>query len=166
MTTTGLAGGSRLDRSILALPADRVVACNGDARLVIGPNGGFVIVPADTRRDAALIDAAALRAHELAERTRGVLVQHLGLTPFLDALVVVGSRRCPPSRAVATMVPVDLLDEILGEGPTQVGRPALDRIDALLRAGRLDGWVPASGDRPATIDLCDPSDPPGPTPSP
>lgn len=159
---SGTVGTSRLDQAILTLSDDRVVAGCGEARLVIGPNGGFVIVEAQNRRDGAALDAAARTAHDLAELTRGVLVQHLGLTPFIDALVVVRSRRCPPPRALATMVPIDLIDDILSEGPTQVGGVALARIGQLLAAGELDGWVPISDSTGATIDLCDPTPPPTP----
>jgi hypothetical protein len=56
------------------------------------------------------------------------------------------------------MVPVDLLDEVLVEGPTQVGGQALARIADLVRRGDLDGWVPAPLAAGATIDLCDAPD--------
>lgn len=155
MSFTATDGRLDLDTALISLSAGRIVASQGVARLVVGANGAFVVVPVTERRSTSDLDAAARLAHDLAARTREVLVQHLGLAPFLDALVAVTARRCPTDQSLATLVPLDLIGDVLAEGPTQVGEQALSRIRNLLEEGLLDGWKAGIISAGATIDLCD-----------
>jgi hypothetical protein len=122
-----------IDSILAELPSEWVIGWLEEARLVIGPSGAFVLVPAQLD-----LGAAADWAQDLAHRTRGVLAHHISWVPFIDAAVVTsGDRR---GAAAAIVVPVDLLGELLVEGPPVIDEPALGVLRNLLTQGSLDGW--------------------------
>jgi hypothetical protein len=138
-----------MDGVLDSLPQEWAVGRRDRARLVVGPTGAFVLVPGEG--DLA---EAADRAHHLATRTRSPLARHLSWVPFIDAAVVtVGSRH---AEEASVIVPVDLLGELLVQGPLVIDAPAIAVLRELLVAGSLDDWrVEPAGDD-VKIDLCDP----------
>jgi hypothetical protein len=137
-----------IDAILAELPSDWVVGWLAGARLVIGPSGAFVLVPGQ-----ADLPAAADRAQGLAHTTRSVLAHHISWVPFIDAAVVTEGDR--PNAASAVVVPVDLLGELLTEGPPVIDRPALGVLRNLLAQGQLDGWQVGSPPVDVKIDLCE-----------
>lgn len=145
-----------LDRLLTSLPREYAVGALRDDRFVAGPAGGFVLRAAseDAERDA----------HELLQltgATRVALSDHLPWVPFLDPLLVsptAGSHHHPD----VTVVPVDLLVDVLRDGHQRLDGTTMDRIFQLLAERRLDptwaliGWADArmggcsSSDRPVT----------------
>ena len=92
-----------------------------ECRLVDRPVWG---VRAHARRRSTWRGAAD-RAQDLALQTRTVLAHHISWIPFIDAAVVTAGDR-PAEPAVSTIVvPVDLLGELLMEGPPVIDQPAL-----------------------------------------
>ena len=146
--------GAAVDRLLEELPEGHVVASRGAARLVVGPNGGFVVVPSGSRDGGLDVTRAARLASSLAEEARAALVDGGAFAPFLDAIVVSSGRRRSGVEA-ACVVPLDLLAQVLVEGPPVVGRGVLDRVSELLGAGEVAGWVPGVGAEAAMIDLCE-----------
>jgi hypothetical protein len=138
-----------IDDILAELPSDWVIGWLDEARLVIGPSGAFVLVPAQVD-----LGAAADRAQGLAHRTRGVLAHHISWVPFIDAAVVTTADR--PTEAAAIVVPVDLLGELLIEGPPVIDAPALGVLRNLLSDGSLDGWRVGFAPTNVKIDLCEP----------
>src|SRR5262249_35763731 len=100
-----------MDGVLDALPPELVVARDGEARFVAGPAGAFVLAPAPA--PGSDVDAAE-RLLGLAQRTRAELCRHVAWVPFVDALLVSGSRRV--RRSVVTVAPLDLLAVVLTEG--------------------------------------------------
>jgi hypothetical protein len=151
MSETAPIGCDRVDRVLAGLHAGAVLAVSGDARLVAGGAGAFVLLPA-----AAEPTRAGERAARLAEATRDALADHLSWVPFVDAVVVVR----PGERAggSVTAVPVDLLAVVLVEGPRQIADPTLARIAALVAQGRLGAWRAATVADDGRIEPCPPVD--------
>jgi hypothetical protein len=141
---------SGIDGILAGLPSDWVIGWLDAARLAIGPSGAFVLVPGEVD-----LTGAADRAQELAHRTRGVLAHHISWVPFIDAAVVTAADR--PAEAAAIVVPVDLLGELLVEGPPVIDGPALRVLGNLLAEGSLDGWRVGSAPGDVKIDLCEPA---------
>jgi hypothetical protein len=150
-----------VDRVLIALPPNFVVAADGEARFVAGPVGAFMLLPTPTRGPALAEAAAAVRRR--AEQTRAGLCDHLAWVPFLDTLLVSSNRFV--RRADVTVAPVDLLAVVLTEGPPVIDRESLGAIRGAVRRRRLGDWRPLPGragdaDRPnppgdARINLCD-----------
>lgn len=140
-----------IDQILAELPSSWVIGWMDECRLVIGPGGAFVLMPAQVD-----LSSAADRAQDLALRTRTVLAHHISWIPFIDAAVVTAADR-PPQPAVSTIVvPVDLLGELLMEGPPVIDQPALAVMRALLHEGALEGWRDGSAPLDVRIDLCEP----------
>ncbi|HVN50342.1 MAG TPA: hypothetical protein VMT43_02860, partial [Acidimicrobiales bacterium] len=137
-----------IDGILAELPRNWVIGHQGDARLVMGPSGAFVLVPGQ-----ADVAAAADLAQSLAHRTRAVVSHHISWVPFIDAAVVTDADR--PAEVAAVVVPVDLLGELLIEGPPVIDRPALGVLRNLLVQGDLDGWQVGSALADVSIDLCE-----------
>jgi len=137
-----------IDGILADLPRDWVIGHQGDARLVMGPSGAFVLVPG-----MADVAAAADMAQSLAQRTRAVVSHHISWVPFIDAAVVTDADR--PTEDAAVVVPVDLLREVLVEGPPVIDRPALGVLRNLLVQGSLDGWQVGLAAADVSIDLCE-----------
>jgi hypothetical protein len=137
-----------IDGVLSQLPSDWVIGGLDEARLVIGPSGAFVLVPGDGE-----LAATAERAQGLASRTRAVLARHLSWVPFIDAAIVTATDQ--PTVAAAVVVPVDLLGELLIEGPPTIDAPAMDVLRGLLADGALDGWHPGLDEVDVSIDLCE-----------
>jgi hypothetical protein len=138
-----------LDGLLDTLPEGWAVGHRQTARLVVGPTGAFVLVPGEGN-----LAFAAEEAHGLAQRTRGAMARHLSWVPFVDAAVVTSKNE--HAEVAAILVPLDLLAELLVQGPPVIDRPAITLVRRLLVSGSLDGWesgTPADG---VKIDLCDP----------
>jgi hypothetical protein len=146
----------RLDGVLSSLPPLYVVATGDDARFVAGPSGAFVLLPhLETNRNGAGISAAATRLDQLVQSTRTALCDHLSWIPFLDSLLVSEADIKGPTPV--TIVALDLLHDVLTEGPAVIDGATLAAIRAAVRAERLDHWTVGSADGAARIDLCDPA---------
>ena len=141
-----------MDAVLASLPAAYFVAGQGDARFVVGPGGAFVLLPTATA--PAEFHRAADRLHDLAMSTRNALCDHLTWVPFLDALLVITGD--PPRSTEVTVAPLDLVRDVLTEGPTMIHSLTLTAIREAVRTSKLDGWRVGLGESNARIDLCDP----------
>ena len=144
-----------IDEVLSSLPQGYIVATQGDARLVLGPTGAFVLLPA-----GRITDDVAATAHRLAHLvlvTRNALCDHLTWVPFLDALLVTSAD--PPRDVDVTVVPHDLVRDVLIEGPTVITLGTLNSIREALRSTRIDGWQIGTGAPGANINLRDPAQP-------
>jgi hypothetical protein len=138
-----------LDGLLDDLPEGWAVGHRQAARLVVGPSGAFVLVPGDGD-----LSIAAEQAHGLAQRTRSAMARHLSWVPFVDAAVVTSGDE--HAEVAAILVPLDLLAELLVQGPPVIDRPAIALMSNLLAAGSLDGWQVGTVSIDVKIDLCDP----------
>ena len=144
----------RMDRVLTSLPPIYVVAASGTARLVVGPSGAFVLLPTSA---AGGVDGAASRLDLLVQSTRSALCDHLSWVPFLDSLLV--SEVDVKERAPITIVALDLLHDVLIEGPTMIDDPTLGCIRDAVRTETLEHWTVGTAAAAARIDLCDPAQP-------
>lgn len=156
MANPAILEAADLDRLLTSLPREYAVGALRDDRFVAGPAGGFVLRAAsdDLERDAHELLA-------LTGMTRVALSDHLPWVPFLDPLLVSPSAG-PHHHKDVTIVPVDLLVDVLHDGHQRLDAATMDRIFQLLAERRLDpawaliGWADArmggcsSSDRPAT----------------
>jgi hypothetical protein len=152
MNGNGKAGVSldSVDRVLTSLPAPFAVASSGEARFVLGPPGAFVLLASGD--DVA---QSADRATLLAATTRTALAEHLSWVPFIDAVVVTtANQRAAQS---ATAVPLDMLAELLTEGPIVIDASAIEAVTALIDEARLSTWQRGVGLPAASIDLCEPA---------
>ncbi|MEJ5254536.1 MAG: hypothetical protein WHS89_04230 [Acidimicrobiales bacterium] len=140
-----------IDAVLSRLPSAWLVASSGEARLVVGPAGAFVLMPPSTDPTTA-----AERARQLATTTRVALAEHVSWVPFIEAVVVLPES--PLRNGVAASVPLDLLPETLIEGPAVVDPGTLGAIRLLVEEGRLARWRPGVDSSGAMIDLCEPVD--------
>ena len=148
----------RLDEVLSSLPPLYVVARRDDARFVAGPSGAFVLLPhVEVDRNGAGISAAAGRLDLLVQSTRSALCDHLSWIPFLDSLLV--SEADVKGPAPVTIVALDLLHDVLTEGPAVIDDTTLVAIRDAVRAEGLDHWTVGSAGGAARIDLCDPAQP-------
>ena len=147
MTPTTPAEG--LDGLLGRLPSGWAIAHRDDARLVVGPTGAFVLVPhhSDVATSADL-------AHDLAQRTRVALARHLSWVPFVDAAVV--TTRDRHAEVAAVLVPLDLLNELLVQGPVVIEASVVRTVSQLVATGALEGWTVGIAMDDVKIDLCDP----------
>lgn len=130
MATAPTLATSDLDRLLTTLPGDHAVASLGEARFVVGPAGGFIlqVVGADLERDT----------HELltlTNTTRIALSDHLPWVPFLDALLV--APEAITDHPDVTVVPADLVMDVLRDGHQRLDEATTDRIFLLLAEHRL-----------------------------
>lgn len=144
----------RMDRVLASLPPIYVVATSGTARLVVGPSGAFVLLPTAAPDG---VNGAAARLDLLVQSTRSALCDHLSWVPFLDSLLV--SEVDVKERAPVTIVALDLLHDVLIEGPAMIDDPTLGCIRDAVRTERLDHWTVGTASAAARIDLCDPAQP-------
>lgn len=149
MSFTPLTPRPSLDGVLDALPSSWAIGGREDARLVVGPTGAFVLVPGEEN-----LASAAERAHNLAQRTRGALARHLSWVPFIDAAVVTSGNHHGEDASI--VVAVDLLGELLVQGPLVIDAPAIAVLRELLVAGSLDAWRISTGRDDVRIDLCEP----------
>jgi hypothetical protein len=133
------------------LPGAFAVASHGEARLVAGPAGAFVMLPV---ADPAQPADASFTLSQLAADTRSSLADHLSWVPFIDTLLV--SLNGARDTRNPSVVPLDLVHDTVCEGRQVVDDRALGVIQDLLRRGMLGDWrvglIPAD----ARIDLCSP----------
>jgi hypothetical protein len=143
---------------LAALPPEVVVAVDGEARLVAGPAGAFVLLPTPPR--GPVLAEAARRVHELARQTRCALCDHVSWVPFLDTLLVSTSRLV--RRTDVTVAPVDLLAVLLTEGPQVIDRATLAAVRRAVKEAELGRWTSPAGreptDRRDRIERCDPAE--------
>jgi hypothetical protein len=138
-----------VDGVLAALRRGWSIASTDGARLVAGPTGAFVLVAAGQEPEAA----ADLAAY-LAATTRSALAEHVSWVPFIDAIVVTGGGRGP--KGPATPIPLDLLGEVLVQGPEMIEAEVLAIVADLLDRGELAGWRTGLRIDDAKIDLCSP----------
>jgi hypothetical protein len=139
-----------VDTVLAALPACCAIGSSGDARLVVGPTGAFVLLPGGP--DPLL---SADRAGRLATTTRTALADHVSWVPFIDAIVVTSGR--PPGAVAATPIPLDLLADVLVRGPEMIEADVLATVATLLDRGELWSWRTGLRIDDAKIDLCAPA---------
>ncbi len=151
---------SGIDEVLTSLPPAFVIARRGDARLVMGPSGAFVLLP--TGRERPVVEKAADHLIELVLTTRRALCDHLTWVPFLDALLITNAE--PPRGADVTAVPLDLVHDVLVEGPVMITSGTLNGLREVVRTSRLGGWHIGVSPDVVRIDLSD-SDPRSSTPS-
>lgn len=144
-----------LDEVLASLPPLHVLARWGDARLVVGPAGAFVLVTAADAPGNLARSAEQLEA--LARATRESLCAHLTWVPFVDTLVVTATD--PPRAPFIPCAALDLLQNVLTEGPKVIDRPTIDTIRDAVRRSALNGWRVGSAAEADKIDLCDPVQP-------
>jgi len=144
----------RMDRVLSTLPPIFVVAASESARFIVGPSGAFVLLPTTTPGG---VSGAAARLDLLVQSTRSALCDHLSWVPFLDSLLV--SEVDVKGRAPVTIVALDLLHDVLVEGPAMIDPATLTCIRNAVRAERLDHWTVGTAASAARIDLCDPAQP-------
>jgi hypothetical protein len=144
-----------LDRLLTSLPRAFAVGAFAEDRFVAGPAGGFVL-----RAAGDDVDRDVQQLLQVTNATRIALSDHLPWVPFLDPLLVsptAGSHHHPD----VTVVPVDLLVDVLHDGHQRLDVATMDRIFVLLAEHRLDpawtmiGWTdermgPCSSSDPAT----------------
>lgn len=148
VTMTDIVTSSHIDDVLGSLPETTMVAESGTARLVMATTGIFVVMPATPD-----ILGSTDQAHWLAAETRDVLATHLAWIPFVDAVVVCGDT--PINDALsATVVPIDLLSDLLCEGLHIVSTSILHKIRLLIDRGGLAAWNVEQRSESATIDLC------------
>lgn len=140
-----------IDEVLGHLPAGHVRGRCGLARLVLGCNGGFVVVPAGSEPEPA-----ARLARRLVDETRATIADHLSLVPFLDALVVERSPRQLPG-VPAVLVALDLLPDLLVQGPPVVPVDVVAGVRRLLTGQLLGAWRVDAAQPADTIVLCDPT---------
>ncbi len=137
----------QIDLVLGNLPTTHIVGSAAASRLVVGPNGAFVLLPdavEELARDAA--------ANHLAVATRETLAEHLRWVPFVDALLVTAEDREP--QAQATVVTLDLLSFVLLDGPLVIDPDACRTVGSLLHAGTFAGWAAGLPVGDGSIDLC------------
>lgn len=149
VTMTDAVTTTHIDNILDTLPDDVTVAASGNARLVMTQTGVFVILPA-----AVDVNRAADRAHLLATETRDLLASHLSWVPFVDAVVVCSNQSTTDSTA-ATVVPLDLLADLLREGVGVIDNDLLAKMCSLFAMNGFADWSIALPED-ATIDLCNP----------
>lgn len=142
--------GTGIDEVLDGLPPEYVIGGRGDARLVVGPSGAFILMAAhdDTEQMASLL-------HQLTAATRNALCDHLTLVPFLDSIAVTSGE--PPRTTSVPVAPLDLLSDMLTQGPAVIDATTLCSIRETVRTGKLDGWNVGTGAAGDKIDLCDPT---------
>jgi hypothetical protein len=154
VTSTSDPSRHGIDGVLATLPPAYLVAGQADARFVVGPTGAFLLLPAG--REHAAVALAADQLAALVNKTRNALCDHLTWVPFLDALLVTTAD--PPRGADVTVAPLDLVHDVLTEGPTVITLGTINAIRDVVRTARLDGWRVGKGEG-ASIDVRDPAQP-------
>lgn len=137
------------------------------ARFVAGPPGAYIVAHAGTAPSSSSSASSSEPAASgpptpsvppdlarLATDIRTALSEHLTLVPFVQPLLVSTEQRSHPS-VRATVVPPELLLDVLVEGPPILNEAVLARIAAIVAEGHLDriqsspppplrGWAGAS----------------------
>ena len=149
---TPLTTWQRFDALLVNLPRGWVIGHRDEARLVLGPSGSFVLVPG--AYDLAL---AAEQAHRLAQHCRTAMARHLNWVPFVDAAVVTATDQA--AEIAAIIVPIDLLTDLLTQGPQVIDPIDIKRIEGLLLTGDLDGWKAGTSTSNDKIAACEPPHP-------
>lgn len=125
-----------LDRLLTSLSREFAVGALGDDRLVAGPAGGFVLRAAGDE-----IDRDVHELLQVTNATRVALSDHLPWVPFLDPLLVSPTAGSHHHRDI-TVVPVDLVLDVLRDGHQRLDRATMDRIFVLLAERRLEpAWA-------------------------
>ena len=125
-----------LDEVLGDLPSDFVVRSLGPVWLVAGPTGIFVVAGGPGAMDGSERSAGVLGLGRLAAEVRSVLADQLTLVPMVQPLIVTSRPGGSPDSG-ATVVPPDLLLDVLVSGSTVLGPQALARVAAVVDAGNL-----------------------------
>lgn len=139
MATAPKLATSDLDRLLTTLPRDHALGALGEARFVMGPAGGFILQVTGDDLERDTYDLV-----KLTNATRIALSDHLPWVPFLDPLLVAPEAiRHHPD---VTVVPADLVLDVVRDGHQRLDETTMDRIFVLLAEHRLDppwslvGW--------------------------
>jgi hypothetical protein len=136
---------SELDDLVLRLPRDYALGSLGEARLVAGPPGAFIL-----RAAGDDLEREARELLQVTNATRVALSDHLHWVPFLDALLVTGGEN--HQHPDVTLVPADMLLDVIRDGHQPLDESTMDRLFVLLAerrlrpAWRLMGCEPGLGD--------------------
>ena len=115
--------------------------------------GAFVVQAADGDVGRGAAELARTTA-----ATRASLADHFAWVPFIDSLLVVPDAEV--RHAAVTVVPVDLLLQILVDGHQPLDAPTIARVRDLVRERRLTpAWAPARTTRDDTMAACATSTP-------
>lgn len=131
MASAAILDEAELDRLLCTLPREYAIGALDGSRLVVGPAGGFVLSLMGED-----LDADTYRLLQLTSATRVALSDHLPWVPFLDALLVAPVAGAHHHRDV-TVVPGDLLLDVLHDGHQPLDRATMDRVFVLLAERRL-----------------------------
>ena len=131
MATAPTLATSDLDRLLTSLTGDYAIAALGEARFVVGRAGGFIL-----RVTGDDLDRETHELVKLTNATRIALSDHLPWVPFLDALLV--ATEAITDHPDVTVVPVDLVLDVLRDGHQRLDEATMDRIILLLAEHRLD----------------------------
>ena len=143
MATTPKLATSDLDELLTTLPREFALGAVGEARFVAGPAGAFILQVADHDMERAVHELM-----QLTNATRVALSDHLPWVPFLDALLV--ARQATAHHPDVTIVPADLLLDVLHDGHQRLDESTMDQIFVLLAEHRLSpewtliGWSDAA----------------------
>ncbi len=153
MATAPNLATSDLDRLLTTLGREYALGALGEARFVVGPAGGFIVqVLGDN------LERDTYELVKLTNATRIALSDHLPWVPFLDPLLVapetVGHHRD------VTVVPADLVLDVLRDGHQRLDETTMDRIFVLLAEHRLDPAWTLIGWPDGTLGTCNESGPP------
>lgn len=118
-----------VSNALRSLPTTHVAYFHEHSWLVIGPTGLYVVITEDGD-----IEAAAAVALQRARRLRTDLARELAWVPFVEAVVVVDSRKRSRPSVPALVVPIQRLADTISGGPQLVDDATL----ALLTRLRLD----------------------------
>ena len=126
--------------------------------LPFGRPSGDGRLPADERdpRGISWFAALSLHADGILANSRATIADHLSLVPFLDALVVERSPRQLPG-VPAVLVALDLLPDLLVQGPPVVPVDVVAGVRRLLTGQLLGAWRVDAAQPADTIVLCDPT---------
>ena len=114
-----------LDDLLGDLPGPFRVVRAGDARVVIGPTGAFVLV-----EGGGNVPAAGALVANVAENCRAVFAVRLIWAPFVDAFVV--AERSVDHPASASVVPSRMVCETLTHGPRLLEDDQVERMADIL----------------------------------
>ena len=127
------------------LPGSFGVTIIGPAAVVVGPTGVYVVMAHDGTSERA----RALG--RLAATVRSAFAERMAWVPFVHALLVDVHAS---STAHATVVPPDLLREVLTEGRATLEVETLDTIGNLISQGILGGLESVAPDGDARMGEC------------
>jgi hypothetical protein len=131
VATAPTLGTEDLDRLLTTIPSDYALGASGDARFVVGPGGGFILQVMGVDLERAAHDLLSVT-----NATRLALSDHLPWVPFLDPLLV--TPEAITHHPDVTVVPLDLVIDVLRDGHQRLDEHTVERILVLLVERRLE----------------------------